>query len=135
MTALEAAGRIVLTQVTPAEIEESQTKRVVYGDFSYALADYLRQQGCYVPELSGPNRAQAKLWPSAKVAAFHRANQTKLRLQRAGRYRQLWWRKLTVELPRFLARYVRWFAVRILRVKSLFGLRKELPPEQLARFR
>jgi hypothetical protein len=32
-------------------------------------------------------------------------------------------------------RYVRWFLVRILRVKSISGKRREIPRERLSRFR
>lgn len=135
MEALERGGRIKLTHVTDQEIVESQTRRVTYGDFSYAYAEYLQSIGAYCPEMIGPNRTEAKLWPPQAVARFHRENTLKLQLQYAGRYRRLYWRKLTVEIRPLLYRYVRWFFVRILRIKSLFRLRKEVSREQIEHFR
>ena len=51
------------------------------------------------------------------------------------RYRLLFWRKATLELPRLLRRYLRWFLVRIVRVKSLGGRRQEITREELKSFR
>jgi coenzyme F420-reducing hydrogenase beta subunit len=134
MARLTAQKRIVSTAVSPAEIVESQTRRVAYGDFSYAYADYLRQQGAFVPELIGPNRTAARLTPRAAVKKFHRQTAAKVQLQRARRYRQLYLRKLSVEVGPLLWRYVRWFFVRVMKVKSLLGLRREVPREKLAEF-
>jgi hypothetical protein len=58
-----------------------------------------------------------------------------MQLQAEGRYRYLRWRKATKELRRFLTRYLQWFLVRILRIKSLTGQRREVPREKLADFR
>jgi hypothetical protein len=43
-------------------------------------------------------------------------------------------RKATLELRGYVMRYVRWFVVRILRVKSLSGQRKEIPRERFRGF-
>lgn len=129
------AGRIVLTDVSTAEIEESQTRRIAFGDFAYAYADQLRNAGHFVPDLRGPNFESHEPVADHEVERFHRELERKLELQRAGRYRFLWWRKATRELPRFLRRYVRWFVVRILRIKSLTGQREELSRDQLSDFR
>ena len=40
----------------------------------------------------------------------------------------------TVELPRHVAKYLDWFFVRILRIKSITGKRKEVPRAQLREF-
>jgi coenzyme F420-reducing hydrogenase beta subunit len=132
---LEAAGRVVCNDVTVEEIKESQKRRVVFGDFAYAYADYLDEVGVHRPILEGPNRPAAHLADRDEVAFFHQELTRKLALQRQGRYRFLYWRKATKELPRFLARYWEWFTVRILRIKSLTGERQEIPREELSRFR
>lgn len=132
---LERDGRIVCNDVTVEEIKESQKRRVAFGDFAYAYADYLDEVGVHRPVLEGPNRPVAELVDREEVAFFHRELTTKLALQRQGRYRYLYWRKATKELPRFLARYWEWFTVRILRIKSLTGERREIPREELSRFR
>jgi hypothetical protein len=132
---LEEAERVVYTEVTTEEIRESQTDRVVFGDFAYAYAEYLEEQGVAIPVMVGPNRDRATLKPRREVEHFHKELTRKLQLQRAGRYRYLWIRKLTVEFRRFAGRYLTWFFVRVLKVKSLTGKRKELPKEQLSIFR
>ncbi len=126
--------RIRLVEVGVDDVVESQSRRVAFGDFSYAYADYQRAQGRHVPDMVGPNRAAAKLRPESEVATFHRTNERKLRLQRARRYRALWRRKLTVEFWGYSYRYIRWFSIRVLKVKSLLGLRKEVPREKLQDF-
>ena len=132
---LQQQGRINLLEVGPDEVEESQTHRVAYGDFAYAYADYLRRIDRFVPDMVGPNRQRTKLVSDKDVRAFHKNTTTKIRLQRAQRYRTLWLRKLTVEFGPYAQRYLRWFGVRILRVKSVFGKRRELAREDLKDFR
>jgi coenzyme F420 hydrogenase subunit beta len=127
--------RIVSIDVSTDEIEESQTRRIAFGDFSYALADHLRARGVFVPDLDGPNRAAHEPVSEREVSKFHGELLEKLRLQRAGSYRALRRRKLTREMPRLLKRYVRWFLVRILRVKSLTGQRDEVARTRLSVFR
>ena len=125
----------VATKVTVEEITESQTRRVVYGDFAYAYADYLKETGEHCPDMTGPNRPAARLADRASVEMFHRELQRKLDLQRSRRYRLLWWRKATLEFPRLVSRYVRWFLVRILRIKSILGTRKEVSRSKISIFR
>jgi coenzyme F420-reducing hydrogenase beta subunit len=132
---LAEQGRIVLTDVSVAEIEESQSRRIAFGDFAYAYADYLREIGLHPPSMEGPNASSAQKVPRAEVEHFHGELQRKLELQHSGRYRYLRWRKATKELRRFLQRYVRWFLVRIVRIKSLTGRRQEVPREKLSGFR
>jgi coenzyme F420-reducing hydrogenase beta subunit len=127
-------GRIRLAEASVEDIAESQKSRNAFGDFAYAYMDYLRSEGLFCPDLPGPNRAAAKPAPRRAVAAFHRRFMLKRKLQQQGRYRALWWRKATIEFPRFAARYFRWFAVRILRIKSLTGQRKEISRAQLHDF-
>lgn len=131
---MQAAGRVRIAEVGAEDVVESQTPRVAHGDFAYAFAEYLRSAGRFCPEMEGPNRPAAQLAPREEVVAFDRALTKKLRLQHERRYRQLYWRKLTVELGPLLYRYVRWFFVRVLKIKSLLGLRKEVPREKLAEF-
>ncbi len=132
---LQRDDRVVYTEVTTEEIRESQTDRVVFGDFAYAYSDYLTEQGVEVPVMIGPNRARATLRPRKEVQHFHSELMRKLELQRAGRYRYLWVRKVTVEFRRFAERYVKWFFVRVLKVKSLTGRRKEISKEQVSVFK
>ncbi|MEP0845660.1 MAG: polysaccharide pyruvyl transferase family protein [Phycisphaerae bacterium] len=134
MKALADGGQIRSTPVGVEEIAESQSRRIAMGDFSYAYADYLRSTGRHAPDMTGPNRAAAKLVSRRQVRRFDRALRVKLRLQRERRYRRLLLRKATLEIGPFLGRYFRWFAVRVLKVKSLLGRRKEVAREQLAGF-
>jgi coenzyme F420-reducing hydrogenase beta subunit/polysaccharide pyruvyl transferase WcaK-like protein len=132
---LIAAGRVVASEVTTEEIRESQTDRVIFGNFAYAYSDYLDELGLHHPDMVGPNRDRAKLAPRDEVVHFHKELVRKLELQREGRYRFLKWRKATYELPRFLNRYWTWFTVRILKIKSIKGERREVPKEKLSIFR
>jgi coenzyme F420 hydrogenase subunit beta len=135
LRALQREDRIKLLEVGPDEVEESQTHRVAYGDFAYAYADYLRRNGRFAPEMVGPNRQRTRLASDKDVTAFHENTTTKIRLQRAGRYRALRLRKIMVEFRPYARRYLRWFGVRVLRLKSLFGTRQELAREDLKGFR
>lgn len=132
---LAEQGRIRLTPARPEDIEESQTRRVAYGDFAYAYAEFRRERGLFTPRMQAPNRVAARLRPLPEVEQFHAGTEAKVRLQRQGRYRALRLRKLSVEFLPFTSRYLRWFLVRVLRIKSLLGLRKEVPGEELADFR
>ena len=132
---LETKGRLVFSEVTKAEIEESQTRRVIFGDFAYADAEHLDRLGKHRPDMVGPNRAVARLSDEKEVAFFRRELERKLELQWAGRYRYLWARKATKELRRFVMRYVDWFLVRVVKIKSLLGRRQEVPKEKISIFR
>ena len=129
------SGACIATEVSDEEIRESQTDRVVFGEFAYAYAEHLRRLGGHVPELHGPNEGHGALKPRRQVARFHRELVRKQALMAARRYRYMKLRKATLELRGYVMRYVRWFLVRILRVKSLSGKRREIPRERLSRFR
>lgn len=129
------SGRIKSTVVSTEEITESQTHRVVFGDFAYAYQDYLRENGLPHPTMRGPNRVEADLVDHKQAAEFHHELQIKLRLQDQRRYRRLWWRKLIRESPRLAKRYLDWFLVRILRIKSLTRSRQELGRDKIRIFR
>jgi coenzyme F420 hydrogenase subunit beta len=128
-------GTIKVTDVSTAEVLESQKRRVVFGDFAYAYSAYLDRIGVHHPDMIGPNFTAARLAAQKDVERFHRELTTKLRLQWARRYRLLRLRKATVELPPHLKKYLDWFFVRVLRIKSLTGQRKEIPRDQLQDFR
>jgi coenzyme F420 hydrogenase subunit beta len=132
---LADAGKLKIVDVTVEEIKESQTRRVIFGDFAYAYGEHLDALGVHRPLMDGPNRAAANLSDPKDVAFFRKELVRKLELQRAGRYRYLWWRKATKELRRFLARYVEWFLVRVVKIKSLLGRRREVPKEKISIFR
>lgn len=133
--AMARDGAVKLTEVSTAEIMESQKRRVVFGDFAYAYSAYLDEIGVHHPDMVGPNRPAARPSPRKEVAKFHKELTRKLALQRARRYRYLRIRKATVELPKHVKKYLDWFFVRILRVKSLTGQRKEVSRGQLRDFR
>ncbi len=128
------AGSCVSIEVGEDEIRESQTERVVFGEFAYAYADYLREQGVHTPTLNGPNKGHGSPKPRRQVAKFHRELVRKQTLMAARRYRYMKLRKATLELRGYVMRYVRWFMVRILRVKSLSGQRREIPRERFQGF-
>ncbi len=83
----------------------------------------------------GPNRPMAELVSDEEVEEFYSELVRKLELQHARRYRFLYWRKATKELPKLFNRYWEWFTVRILRIKSLKGEREELSRDQVSIFR
>ena len=131
---LVASGSCVSMKVSEDEIRESQTERVVFGEFAYAYADFLRELGLHTPTLTGPNRGYGELKPRRQVAKFHRELVRKQSLMSQRRYRYMKWRKGTLELRGYIMRYVRWFVVRILRVKSLSGQRKEISKDRFSGF-
>ena len=134
LTRLVESGSCVSIEVGEDEIRESQTERVVFGEFAYAYADYLRSQGIHTPSLAGPNKGHGTPKPRRQVAKFHRVLVRKQSHMAARRYRYMKVRKATLELRGYVMRYVRWFMVRILRVKSLSGQRKEIPRERFQGF-
>jgi coenzyme F420 hydrogenase subunit beta len=134
LTRLVDSGSCVSIEVGDDEIRESQTERVVFGEFAYAYADFLREQGVHTPVLNGPNKGFGTLKPRRQAAKFHRELVRKQSLMAARRYRYMKLRKATLELRGYVMRYVRWFVVRILRVKSLSGQRREIPRERFQGF-
>ena len=134
LQSLVNAGHCVSIEVGEDEIRESQTDRVVFGEFAYAYADFLRGLGLHTPQLDGPNKGYGTLKPRRQVAKFHRELVRKQALMAARRYKYMKLRKGTLELRGYIMRYVRWFMVRILRVKSLSGARKEIPRDRFEGF-
>jgi hypothetical protein len=134
LKSLVDSGNCVSIQVGEDEIKESQTDRVVFGEFAYAYADFLREIGLHTPQLDGPNKGFGSLKPRRQVVKFHRELVRKQALMAARRYKYMKLRKATLELRGYVMRYVRWFMVRILRVKSLSGQRKEIPRDRFEGF-
>lgn len=132
---LHAAERLVATEVTTDEIEESQTHRIAMGDFAYAYADYLDELGLHRPDMDGPNKAETRPVSRDEVVSFHQELRIKTALQRARRYGYLRLRKGTKEFRKYSWRYLRWFGVRVLKVKSLTGQRDEVSADKLRDFR
>jgi hypothetical protein len=97
-------------------------------------AAFLQNLGLHTPQLIGPNHGFGTLKPERQVASFHRELVRKQSLMASRRYRYMKWRKGTRELRGYIMRYVRWFLVRILRVKSLSGQRKEIPRDRFQGF-
>lgn len=135
MAALVEEQSAIVVEVSTEEIKESQKPRIAFGDFAYAYADYRRRNRLHTPDMDGPNKSMASPIPEEEIDEFYSELLRKLDLQWKRRYRFLYWRKLTKELPRLFSRYWEWFAVRILRIKSIKGERKELSREQLSVFR
>ena len=134
LASIVESGACVSIQVGEDEIRESQTDRVVFGEFAYAYADYLRSIGLHTPDLKGPNFGYGSLKPRRQVAKFHRELVRKQSLMARRKYKYLKVRKGTLEIRGYVMRYVRWFVVRILRVKSLSGQRKEIPRDRFQGF-
>ena len=132
---LERRGRVTVSEVTVNEIRESLKPRVAFGNFAYAYAEYLDDLGEHRPLMDGPNRPAADLVSRAEVEAFYSELQRKLQLQRAQRYRYLYWRKATKEFGRFVARYWEWFAHRVLRVGRDRGAEQAATRETTSHFR
>jgi coenzyme F420-reducing hydrogenase beta subunit len=128
-------GRLIVTEASTEEVTESQGRRVVFGDFAYAYQEFLASRELPRPVMEGPNRLVAHLQSQQSVESFHKELVRKLELQASRRYRRLWWRKVTREFPGLLRRYITWFFVRILKIKSLVGRRAELSSEQIQVFR
>jgi coenzyme F420-reducing hydrogenase beta subunit len=132
---LESDNKVSLLLVTEAEVEESQTRQVVYGDHSYAYACYRKEKGLFAPDLVGPNFPEAMLYSPKSIEKFSKTFIKKVALQRSSKYMALKYRKMTIELWPFLKRYLRWFFVRILKIKSMTGQRKEIPKDKTSIFR
>jgi coenzyme F420 hydrogenase subunit beta len=131
---LEKEGKIRCVDADVDDIVESQKRAHAFGDFAYGYAAYLKSIGEHCPEMEAPNYTAARPVSERKAAAFYRDVCRKRKWQYAGKYRYLLLRKGTVELPRFSWKYLRWFLVRVLKVKSLFGVRKEISHEELKEF-
>jgi len=132
---LVQSGSCVSIEVGEEEIRESQTDRVVFGEFAYAYADYLRRLGLHTPVLNGPNKGYGTLKSYRQVRKFHRELVRKQALMVARRYKYMKIRKATLEAKSYILRYVRWFLVRIVRVKSISGKRKEISRDRFSDFR
>ncbi len=115
MEKLERQGRINCAPANGEDIVESQSRRFTYGDFAYAYAEYLKEQGEFVPDLQAPSRKAAQLVERAEVERQHLETQRKIQLQHAGRYRYLWWRKIWVDYKRYALRFAQKILSRQLR--------------------
>jgi coenzyme F420 hydrogenase subunit beta len=107
MADMECKGKIRRSEAGQADIIESQSRNFVYGDLSYAYADYLREIGEFCPEMRGPNLSYSRAPSRDAVERFHKENSVKIGFQREGKYRRLWWRKAVFEIGRDLYRYFR----------------------------
>lgn len=126
---------ISLLEANIKDVVESQTHRVVYGDFSYAYAGFLKQQGKYAPEFNGPNKNESKPLKANYLRKFQKNYTRKNRIQREGKYWVLFFRKYSYEIVPFVRKYLNWFGVRILRLKSIAGVREEISSDKFRNFR
>ena len=69
------------------------------------------------------------------MKAFDDELKIKVDLQQRGKYWKLWRRKATVEFWSLAKRYLTWFFVRVLRIKSLTGQRHEVGRDKTSIFR
>ena len=133
---MQKRGQVVVHQVSEEELIESEGESLVFGEFAYSFADYLRSRGLHAPRLRGPNRGYGKPKAIHEIASFHRKLSRRQRLMAQGRYRTIWWRKVLLEGHRILFRYLRWFVNRALRLKRLTGRDRRLDRDELmAKFR
>lgn len=121
--------------VSTDEVIESQTHRVVFGDFSYPLAEFYKEQNKFAPRLYGPNRNSTIPVDKKTIIKFDQLLNHKIKLQRNNKFKRLLFEKFTKELKPFLMKYINWFLVRILRIKSIKGERKEIPANKMKIFR
>ena len=127
-------GVIKLVPARKEDVVESQSRRVIYGDFSYAYADYVKSLSLFAPTLSGPNKAKTKPVSQSYLQKFHKGMTRKIQLQREGKYWTLFIRKYTRESGEFMMKYIKWFFVRVVKIKSLLGKRKEIPSDVMKIF-
>lgn len=126
---------IVTTEVSTADLLESQKRPVVFGDTAYAYQEYLDEIGEFRPTLDGPNKGAHQPAPRSEIVKLHSELEIKRDLQDQRKYRRLLVRKATVELRRHVSKYTTWFVNRVLRFRSLTGKRQEVPREEMKRFR
>lgn len=127
-------GLIRLIPARQEDVVESQSRRVIYGDFSYAYADYVKSLGLFAPTLIGPNKVETKPVSMRYLEKFHKSLIEKIKLQRQNKYWALLFRKYTRECGPFLMKYVEWFFVRVVKIKTLLGKRKEIPSDLMKYF-
>jgi len=101
---LEDRGKTNNVLVSEAEIVESQSRSLVYGDFAYSYADFLRSRNRYCPDLHGPNRPFSRNIAERRIEKFDKELSIKQRLQKQRRYKALWWRKFIFDTPRYTLR-------------------------------
>jgi hypothetical protein len=75
----------------------------------------MRSAGRFCPDLRGPNRGHAELDSIRRGRGFLHRNSLLRQLQKQGRYRYLWWRKLARDTPRYAWRFLRRKLTRLLR--------------------
>jgi coenzyme F420-reducing hydrogenase beta subunit len=132
---MEQQDRVVLVQATEDEVIESEGGRLVFGEFSYPYADYLREIGQWVPNLRGPNVGSGRPLSRAAIATFHAASENRQKLMYKGEYWTLFFGKLAREGHRIAGRYGKWFVNRVLMLKKLTGRDRHLRASDFSEFR
>lgn len=132
---LSNENTIVAVDATEDEVIESQTPRVVYGHYSYPYAEFCRQNGLFAPTFTGPNTTKTEPVSDNAIKSFHTRLLAKRRMQNQRQYRRLFWYKYSREFWPFISRYFRWFFVRVLKIKSLLGVRHEIASDRMEIFR
>ena len=132
---MEQKECVVLVQATEDEVIESEGGRLVFGEFSYPYADYLREIGQWVPDLKGPNAGSGRPMSRAAVAEFHATFEQRQKRMCQGEYWSLFFDKLAREGHRIVGRYGKWFVNRVLMLKKLTGRDRHLKAKDFSEFR
>ncbi|MCK4982245.1 MAG: Coenzyme F420 hydrogenase/dehydrogenase, beta subunit C-terminal domain [Victivallaceae bacterium] len=131
---LETQEILTLIESSEDDVIESQTPRVVFGNYSYPFAELTRNSGRFAPQFSGPNGEATTPVSNKILEKFGQRIEIKRKMQKSGKYNKLLIYKYTHEFRPFLYRYIRWFFVRILKIKSITGSRKEISSEKVGKF-
>ena len=132
---MERQKQVNLVQVTEDEVIESEGERLVFGEFSYPYANYLREIGQWVPDLEGPNIGSGRQMSRADVEKFYVTSIKRLELMYKGRYWSLFFWKLVRDGHNIAARYTKWFVNRVLMLKKLTGKDRHLKSSDFSEFR
>lgn len=127
-------GLLRITPVTNAEIIESQKENVVHDNFSIPYREYIDSIGEYTPTFKKPLSKSFRPIEKKHLKKFHKILEKKIQLQRKNRYWTLFYIKYTKELHKFIMKYINWFLIRKIKIKSILGIRKEIPSEKLNNF-
>lgn len=97
---------IVTAEGSELDIVESQSRNLVFGDYAYSYANFLKHTGKYVPDLNAPNKSKTLPLPQNTIECFAKNLTTKRKLQVSGKYKSLLIRKLAYDFPALMVRTV-----------------------------
>lgn len=127
-------GDINLIEVSTEEILASQSKNIVTNSSALKRISYLKSINKFTPQFKLEN----DIFPNVQFDRSTVKEMKKIFLKQElifrNKFKRLYLRKLVIELPSLLNRYIKWFVKRILRFESLFGNRKEIKSNQYKDF-